>query len=165
MCRRSIDCIIPLWNSDTLDEDSYSFQLVRCTAADRVGEQSSHRTEEGGAADVVDVGVGPAERGEDPSGRARGVADAAKIRNDSTDIDAPDRLTAQRAARASQDRDIVATVDEYRIISVFVGNEFLLVVSVNKIFPYYNKETVIREDGASLCISDQPCSVIGPENV
>ena len=68
MCRRSIDCIIPLWNSDTLDEDSYSFQLVRCNAADRVGEQSSHRTEEGVAADVVEVSIDCTECSENPGG-------------------------------------------------------------------------------------------------
>ena len=112
MCRRSIDCIIPLWNSDTLDDDSYSFQLVRCIAADRVGEQRGHRTEEGVSADVVDVGVDPAERGEDPGGLARGVADAAW--GIARRMSIPQCLAAQRAVRASQDRDVVAAVDERR---------------------------------------------------
>ena len=112
ICRRSIDCIIPVWNSDTLDDDSYSFQLVRYITVDRVGEQSSHRTEEDVAVDVVDVVVDPAECGEVPGGLPRGAADAADVGDRPADVDGLDRLAAQRALSASQDRDVVAAVDE-----------------------------------------------------
>ena len=88
--------------------------ITERAAADRVREQSGHRTEEGVAADVVGIGVDSPERSPDPSSFLRGFADAADVGDRRADIDALDHLAAQRSVRVSQDRDIVSEVDERR---------------------------------------------------